>query len=180
MKAFAGECMARMRYDYYAKAAKEEGYVQISNIFLETSENEKQHAKRFFKFLGEKIDKIRVNQEYLSGLSKKTTENLVIAFEGENEENTILYPTFAKIAEEEGFNEIKKAFEEIAKIEKNHAARFKALKESIEGGMVFKRQKNVIWKCLKCGYHHFGSEPPEICPACLHPYNYFEQLCENY
>lgn len=181
LKAFAGESMARMRYTYYSKAAKKEGYVQISNFFLETAENEKEHAKRFFKFLGEKnLPAIIKEANYPIGLSDKTTNNLEIAADGEKEENTILYPDFTKIAAEEGFKDVAKAFEEITEVEKIHEARFRKLKENIEKGMVFKRDKEVIWKCSNCGYHHYGTEAPAICPSCLHKQEYFELFCLNY
>lgn len=181
LKAFAGESMARMRYTYYSKAAKKEGYVQISNIFLETAENEKEHAKRFFKFLGEKNLPAMIKEaHYPIGLSDKTSENLEIAADGEKEENTILYPDFAKIAEEEGFDDIAKAFEEITEVEKIHEARFRKLKDNILNDMVFKRDKEVIWKCDNCGYHHYGKEAPAICPSCLHKQEYFELFCLNY
>ncbi len=181
LKAFAGESMARMRYTFYAKAAKKEGYVQISNIFLETADNERAHAKRFFKFLGEKNEPLEIeNAEYPIGLSEKTADNLEIAASGEHDENTILYPNFAKIAKEEGFDEIAKAFLEVIKVEKIHEARFRKLKENILKDEVFKRDKEMIWKCNNCGYHHYGKEAPKICPSCLHEQEHFELFCENY
>ncbi len=181
LKAFAGESMARMRYTFYAKAAKKEGYIQISNIFLETADNERAHAKRFFKFLGEENKPLEIeNAEYPIGLSDKTADNLEIAASGEHDENTILYPNFAKIAKEEGFDEIAKAFLEVTKVEKIHEARFRKLKENILKGEVFKRDKEMIWKCNNCGYHHYGKEAPKICPSCLHEQEHFELFCENY
>jgi len=181
LKAFAGESMARMKYTYYSKAAKKEGYVQISNIFLETAENEKAHAKRFFRFLGEEnIPSVIQNAQYPIGLSDKTVNNLNFAAEGEREENTILYPDFAKVAKEEGFDKIAECFLETTEVEKIHEARFRAFIENIEEGRVFKREKEVIWKCLNCGYHYYGKEAPEKCPSCLHPVEYFEIYCKNY
>ncbi len=181
LKAFAGESMARMRYTYYAKAAKKEGFVQISNIFLETADNERAHAKRFFKFLGEEnIPAIIKEAQYPIGLSDKTINNLEIAAFGEKEENTILYPGFQKIAKEEGFDDVAKCFEEVSEVEKIHEERFRTLRENIITGKVFKRDKEVIWKCNNCGYHHYGKEAPKICPSCLHPQEHFELYCQNY
>lgn len=181
LKAFAGESMARMRYTYYAKEAKKEGYVQVSNIFLETADNERAHAKRFFKFLGDKnIPAVIKEAQYPIGLSDKTANNLEIAAFGEKEENTILYPGFQKIAKEEGFDDVAKCFEEIAEVEKIHEERFRTLRENIITGKVFKRDKEVIWKCNNCGYHHYGKEAPKICPSCLHPQEHFELYCQNY
>ncbi len=181
LKAFAGESMGRMRYTYYSKAAKEEGYVQISNIFLETAENEKAHAKRFFKFLGEENIPTEIkNIAYPTGLSDKTLDNLEFAAECEKEENTILYPNFAKIAKEEGFAKIAECFLETTEVEKVHEARYRALIENIKKDRVFKRDKEVIWKCSNCGYHYYGKEAPEHCPSCLHPVDYFEIYCKNF
>jgi len=181
LKAFAGESMARMRYTFYAKAAKKEGYVQISNIFTETADNERAHAKRFFEFLGEENIPTAINNaEYPVGLSEKTSDNLEIAAQGEHDENTILYPNFAKTAKEEGFDDIAETFLEILKVEKIHEARFRKLKENILKDEVFKRDKEMIWKCNNCGYHHYGKEAPKICPSCLHKQEHFELFCENY
>lgn len=181
LKAFAGESMARMRYTYYAKEAKKEGYVQISNIFLETAENEKAHAKRFFRFLGEENIPVEIQKAaYPIGLSTKTADNLEFAAFGEKEENTLLYPEFAKTAQEEGFDDISTAFQEVREVEIIHEARFRKLKENILKGKVFKREKEVVWKCLNCGYHYTGKEAPAVCPSCLHKREYFELLCENY
>lgn len=181
LKAFAGESMAMMRYTYYAKEAKKEGYVQISNIFLETAENEKAHAKRFFRFLGEKEDSVLITKAaYPIGLSTKTVENLMIAANGEKEENSVLYPNFQKIALEEGFEDVAKAFEEIIEVEHIHEERYRKLRQNILDKKVFARDKEVVWKCLNCGYHHLGKEAPEICPSCLHKQEYFEIFCKNY
>lgn len=180
MKAFAGEAMARNRYTYYAKIAKEEGYEQISTIFLETAENEKTHAKRFFKFLGKENIPIEISDIcYPTGLADTKT-NLEISAQGEHEENTCLYPEFSKIAREEGFESIANCFQSIVKSEQAHEKRFRALLENLEKNMVFKKDKEVIWKCGKCGYHHEGKEAPHACPACLHPRAYFELFCKNY
>ncbi len=181
LKAFAGESMGRMRYTYFAKAAKEEGYIQISNIFLETAENEKAHAKRFFRFLGEEnTGGIIKEAHYPIGLSDKTLENLRFAADGEKEENTVLYPSFAKIAKEEGFKDIAECFLETTKVEKIHEERYRKLIENIEEDKVFKRDKEIIWKCLNCGYHYYGKEAPERCPSCLHKQEYFEVYCQNF
>ena len=181
LKAFAGESMARNRYTYYAKKAEEEGYIQISNIFLETACNEKEHAKRFFDLIGEENIPITItNATYPTGLSEKTSDNLKFAADGEHEENTILYPNFAKIAEEEGFDKVRDAFLEITKVEKIHEARYKKLRENILQGKVFKKDNEVIWKCSNCGYHFFGKQAPERCPSCMHKQEYFELFSENY
>jgi len=180
MKAFAGESMARMRYTFYSKIAKKEGYVQISNIFLETAENEKEHAKRFFNYFGDKDEPVIIqNVGYPTGLSN-TADNLQFAADGEREENTLLYPTFGRIAKEEGFDDIAETFFEITKVEKIHEARYRKLKENILKDEVFKRDKEVIWKCSNCGYHYYGKEAPDRCPACQHKQEYFELYCENY
>ena len=181
LKAFAGESMGRMRYTFYAKAEKKEGYVQISNIFLETADNERAHAKRFFKFLGEENARAEIESaEYPIGLSDKTLENLEIAASGEHDENTILYPNFAKIAKEEGFAKIAECFLETTEVEKVHEARYRALIENIKKDRVFKRDKEVIWKCSNCGHIVVGKEAPEVCPVCSHPRAYFELKAENY
>lgn len=180
MKAFAGEAMARNRYTYYAKIAREEGYGQIGGIFLETAENEKMHAKRFFQFLGEDNIPIELSDvTYPIGLSDTLT-NLEYSINGEHEENTYIYPEFARIAREEGFESIGACFEAIVHAEIAHEERYKALRENIENNLVFKRDDEVIWKCRKCGYLHTGFEAPYACPACLHPRAYFELFVKNY
>jgi rubrerythrin len=182
MKAFAGESQARMRYTYYASAARKEGYVQISNIFTETADNEKEHAKRFYKHILENMDTpavIPVNADYPVALGK-TVDNLKAAAAGENEEWTDLYPKFADIAEEEGFNKIAIQFRKIAEVEKHHEERYKKLAENIETEQVFKKTEKILWKCNNCGYIFDGNSAPEICPACNHPKSYFEVLAENY
>lgn len=181
MKAFAGESQARTRYTYYASTAKKEGYIQISNLFMETAENEKEHAKRFFKFLNESLkgEMVDITADYPVGLGD-TKENLLYAANGENEEWTKLYPTFADVAEEEGFKEIATAFRKIAEVEKHHEERYRKLLSNIENGSVFKKDKVVLWKCNNCGYIYEGTSAPQSCPACQHPQGYFEVFVETY
>ena len=178
LAAFAGESQARNRYTYFSSVAKKEGYEQISALFLETAENEKEHAKRFFKFLEGGMTEFTAS--FPSGRIGITAENLLAAAEGEHEEWTKLYPGSAKVADEEGFREIAEAFRQIAKVEIKHEKRYRKLLENIEKGMVFKRDEPASWKCRNCGYHHEGAEAPDLCPACLHPKSYFELLAENY
>ena len=178
LKAFAGESQARMRYDYFAKQAKKEGLEQISAIFAETALNEKEHAKKFFKYL-EGRD-VEITAKYPAGKIGTTLENLKAAAQGEHEEWSELYPTFAKIADEEGFPDIAKRFRNIAKAEEAHEARYKKLYEHLESGKVFKREGVQIWRCRNCGYLHEGEEAPEICPSCDHPRAHFEEFVENY
>ena len=178
LKAFAGESQARMRYDYFASAAKKEGLEQIPGIFAETALNEKEHAKRFFKFLeGEMVE---ITATYPAGKIGTTLENLEAAADGENEEWTDLYPEFARIAREEGFEDVAITFEKIAEVEKAHENRYRKLYENLEAGKVFKVNDTIVWKCRNCGYLHEGTEAPEICPACQHKQAYFEVFVENY
>ncbi len=181
MKAFAGESQARTRYTYYSSAARKEGYVQISNIFMETAENEKEHAKRFFKFLVKDIngEMVTINADYPVALGD-TAANLLAAAEGENEEWDQLYPEFANIAEEEGFKEVALVFREVAEAEERHERRFRKLHANILNGTVFKKSEEVEWKCNNCGYVHTGKEAPEVCPACDHPRAHFEVFKETY
>lgn len=181
MKAFAGESQARNRYTYYSSVAKKEGYVQISSLFLETADNEKEHAKRFFKFLNEELngEVVEITATFPVGLGD-TKANLLAAAAGENEEWTELYPEFADIADEEGFPKVAAVFRKIAEVEKHHEARYRKLAENIENGMVFKKNEVVQWKCNNCGYIHTGEEAVQLCPACAHPQAYFEILAENY
>jgi rubrerythrin len=184
LKAFAGESQARNRYTYYASVADKEGYKQIRNIFIETADNEKEHAKRFYKFLlagfeGELPATIEINASYPVAQGN-TLDNLKAAANGENEEWSELYPAFAKVADEEGFTEIANAFRMIAKAEVNHEVRFKKLAANIENGTVFKKGDKVYWKCGNCGYIHEGIEAPETCPACIHPQSHFEVFVETY
>lgn len=183
MKSFAGECQARTRYTYFASAALKEGYRQISNIFMETAENEKEHAKRFYKFLKDDFqgEGIEINAAYPVELPTDTKTNLIYAAEGEHDENSNLYPTFAKIADEEGFPEIATAFRMIAKAEIAHEMRYRKLAANIDQGIVFKREyKDTLWKCGNCGFIFEGAEAPLKCPACLHPQEFFELFVENY
>lgn len=181
MKSFAGEGQARNRYSYYASQAKKDGYVQIKNIFLETAENEKEHAKRFFKFLSEDLDgeAVEMTASYPVALGH-TKENLLAAANGENEEACELYPEFARVADEEGFPEIAYVFREIAEAEEAHEARFRKLLANIENNRVFERDEVMEWKCNNCGYIHTGKSAPEECPACAHPIDHFEIFKETY
>lgn len=173
LKAFAGESQARNRYEFFAKVAKKEGYEQISAIFTETALQEKEHAKRFFKFLEGGMTEITAT--YPAGIIGTTLENLKAAAEGENEEWTELYPEFAKVAEEEGFKDVAVAFKMIAKVEKFHEDRYMSLYNTLESGKVFEREGKVIWKCRNCGFIHEAAKAPQKCPACLHPQSYFEE-----
>jgi len=178
LKSFAGESQARMRYDYFAKQAKKEGLEQISSIFAETALNEKEHAKRFFKFL--EGGEVEITAYYPAGKIGTTAENLKSAAMGENEEWAKLYPEFAKVAEEEGFKDITKAFKMIAKVEEAHEERYLKLLKNLEEGKVFEKDGIMIWKCRNCGYIHEAKKAPEKCPACLHPQAYFEIKEDNY
>lgn len=182
MKSFAGECQARTRYTYYSSVAKKEGYVQISNIFMETAENEKEHAKRFYKFLKNDYsgEQIEITSGYPVALYDDTLKNLKAAASGENEEWTDLYPTFAKIADEEGYPEVAAVYREITKVENRHEIRYNKLAKNIEEDKVFKKDEVVLWKCDNCGYIYEGAEAPKACPACAHPQAYFEVFVENY
>lgn len=167
MEAFAGESQARNKYDFFASVAKKEGFEQIAGIFSETADNEKEHAKRLFKFLS-------------GGTLPKTIKNLLESAQGENHEHTSMYPDFEKIAREEGFNEIADIFHEIAEVEEAHEKRFLKLLNNIKNDTVFKKDEVVQWKCRNCGYIHEGQEAPEVCPACDHPKAHYEVFCENY
>jgi rubrerythrin len=178
LKAFAGESQARNRYTYFASAAKKEGYEQISAIFQETADNEKEHAKRFFKLL--EGGNVEITAMYPAGAIGTTLENLKAAAAGENEEHTVLYPGFAKIAEEEGFPEVAAAFRMISLVEAEHELRYNRLGANIANGQVFKKQAKARWKCRNCGYVHEGDVAPGKCPACLHDQNHFEIKESNY
>jgi rubrerythrin len=178
LKAFAGESQARNRYEFFSKVAKEEGYEQIAAIFQLTADQEKQHAKRFFKFL-EGSD-VEIIATYPAGKIGTTAENLDAAAGGENEEWTILYPEFAKVAEAEGFAKIASAFKAIAKVEAEHEKRYLKLLENVENNSVFKKDSKIKWVCRNCGYVHEGEKALENCPACEHPKAFFEVFSENY
>ena len=178
LAAFAGESQARNRYTYFASAAKKQGFEQISTIFEETANQEKEHAKRMFKFL--EGGEVEVTASFPAGVIGPTLENLKAAAAGEHHEHTELYPGFAKVAREEGFEQIAKAFEAISVAEKQHEKRYNDLAANIEAGTVFKRKKKVVWRCRNCGYLHEGTEAPEVCPACDHPQAHFELLGENW
>ncbi len=175
---FAGESQARMRYNYFASIAKKEGYVQISDIFEETANQEKEHAKRFFKFL--EGGDLEVTGTYPAGKMGTTTESLLAAAEGELEEHSDMYPKFAEVARKEGFPEIAAAWTAICVAEKQHEKRFRDLLSNIENGRVFAREDKVVWRCRNCGYLHEGTKAPEKCPACIHPQAHFELLGENW
>lgn len=179
LKAFAGESQARNRYTYFASQAKKEGFVQISHIFEETANHEKEHAKRLFKYLESGKD-LEVTAAFPAGAMSDTITNLKAAAEGENYEYSSMYPEFAVTAKEEGFEEIAKTFESIAVAEEYHERRYLALKNNIENNRVFKKGSSVKWRCRNCGYNHEGDEAPEECPACAHPRAHFELLKENY
>jgi len=178
LKAFAGESQARNRYTFYAAAAKREGYEQIAALFLETADNEKEHAKVFYKYL--EGGDAEITASYPAGGIGTTAENLIHAADGELMEWGTLYPDFATVADEEGFADVATSFREIAEVEAHHEARYRALAANIEAGAVFKRDGVVKWKCRNCGYVHEGPEAPGLCPACKHPQSYYEILCEAY
>lgn len=178
LKSFAGESQARSRYTFFASKAKKEGYEQISGVFMETAEQEKEHAKRFFSFL--EGGALEITASYPAGVIGDTAANLKAAAEGENEEWTILYPEFAKVAKEEGFPEIAALFTVIAKVEAEHEARYRKLLERVEGGRFFERDGEIYWQCRNCGYVHKGRKAPDKCPACQHPQAFFEPKKENY
>jgi rubrerythrin len=178
LTAFAGESQARNRYTYFASAAKKEGYEQISAIFLETADNEKEHAKRFFKFL--EGGEVEITASFPAGVIGDAGQNLKAAAAGEHHEHTAMYPAFALIADEEGFTEIAAVFRAIASVEKHHEQRYLALLENVEKDQVFKKGSSARWKCRNCGYVHEGTGAPDDCPACNHPTAYFELLCDNY
>lgn len=178
LKAFAGESQAKNRYTFFAKVAKKEGYEQIAELFMETAINEEQHAKEFFKFL--EGGAVEITAMYPAGKISTTEENLKAAAEGENEEWSMLYPEFAKIAEEEGFAKIAVKFKVIAKIEAHHEKRYMKLLQNIQEKKVFEKEQPVKWKCLKCGYIHEGKKALNTCPACEHPQAYFQMEGENF
>ena len=178
LTAFAGESQARNRYTYFAAAARKEGLVQISHIFEETANQEKEHAKRFFKFL--EGGDVEITETFPAGVIGTTLENLRAAAAGEEHEWTEMYPAFAATAREEGFYEIAAAFDAISIAEKQHGKRYTDLANNLEAGRVFKREGKVVWRCRNCGYLHEAEDAPDLCPACLHPQAHFELLGENW
>lgn len=178
LKAFAGESQARSRYTFFASVAKKEGYEQIAGVFMETAEQEKEHAKRFFKFLEGGM--LEITATFPAGIISDTKENLIAAAAGENEEWADLYPKWADIAEEEGFKQIAIAFRMIAKVEVEHEKRYLKLLENLEKQEVFTKEEPIKWQCRNCGYVHEGKSAPGKCPACEHPQSYFEPMKENY
>ena len=178
LTAFAGESQARNRYTYFASQAKKEGYRQISEIFEETANQEREHAKRLFKLL--EGGEVEIAGAFPAGVIGCTTDNLKEAANGEKHEWTEMYPSFAKTARDEGLDEIADIFEAIAVAEKQHEKRYNELRANIEAGRVFKRDKKVVWRCINCGYLHEGEEAPDKCPACAHPRAHFELLGENW
>jgi len=178
LTAFSGESQARNRYTYFASKAKKEGYVQISEIFIETANQEKEHAKRLFKFL--EGGEVEITGAFPAGVIGTTLENLKDSAAGEHYEQTVMYPEFAKTAREEGFDSLAEVFEAIAVAEKQHEKRYAELAANIEAGTVFKRDEKVTWRCRNCGYLHEGNEAPDVCPACDHLQAHFELLGENW
>ncbi len=176
--AFAGESQARNRYTFYAAKAKKEGYVQISTIFEETAAQEKEHGKRFFKFL--EGGDVEITAAFPAGVIGTTAENLLAAADGENHEWTDMYPGFAAVARQEGFEAVAVVFEAISVAEKQHEKRYRDLLANVEDGTVFKKDEPTTWRCRNCGYLHEGDEAPEMCPACAHPKAHFEVLGENW
>ena len=178
LTAFSGESQARNRYTYFASKARKEGYVQISNIFEETANQEKEHAKRLFKFL--EGGEVEITGSFPAGVVGTTIENLKESAAGENHEYTIMYPEYAATAREEGFPEVAAAMDAIAIAEKQHEKRYLDLMANIEAGRVFERDEVAAWRCINCGYLHEGKGAPELCPACAHPQAHFELLGENW
>jgi rubrerythrin len=178
LKSFAGESQARNRYTYFAAVARKEGYVQIADIFEETADQEKVHAKRFFSFL--EGGDLEITASYPAGLTGTTADNLLAAANGEHEEHTELYPAFASVARDEGFPAIAALWTAVSVAEKQHEKRYRGLLANIEADCVFKRDHEVVWRCRHCGYLHTGTEAPEVCQACLHPRAHFELLGENW
>ncbi|MHC5053697.1 MAG: rubrerythrin [Planctomycetota bacterium] len=176
--AFAGESQARNRYTYFASAARKEGFVQISNAFAETADQEKEHAKRFFKFL--EGGEVEIAAGFPAGVIGTTAENLAASAAGEKHEHSVLYPEFAKVAREEGSEEIAAVFDAVSVAEKQHEKRYRGFLANVSGGTVFKKSEPVTWRCLNCGYLHEGPGAPELCPACAHEQAHFELLAENW
>jgi rubrerythrin len=178
LTAFAGESQARNRYTYFAGTARKEGYVQISAVFEDTANQEREHAKRFFKFL--EGGDVEIAAAFPAGVIGSSAENLEASAAGENHEHTEMYPGFAKVARDEGFPAIAAVFEAVSVAEKQHEARFRGLLANVKAGTVFKKAEKVRWRCRNCGYVHEGNGAPEVCPACVHPQAHFELLAENW
>ncbi|MGD9503649.1 MAG: rubrerythrin [Syntrophobacteraceae bacterium] len=178
LAAFAGESQARNRYTYFAGQARKDGYMQIADIFEETANQEKEHAKRFFSFL--QGGDVEIVSAFPAGVVGSTLENLKAAAAGENHEHSMLYPEFARVAEEEGHNAVSLLFKAVSVAEKQHEKRYLDLAANLEKGMVFKKEQPVVWRCRNCGYLHESVTAPEACPACAHPQAYFELLGENW
>lgn len=178
LAAFSGESQARTRYTFFASVAKKEGYEQISGIFQETSDNEKEHAQLFFKHL--KGGSVEITAAYPAGVIGSTAENLMAAADGERLEWGTLYPGFAEVAEEEGFKDVGRTFRMVAKVESYHEQRYRKLLQNVEQGLVFKKESPIKWKCRNCGHVYEGNEAPEKCPVCDHPKSFFEVWVENY
>ncbi|MGB9885604.1 MAG: rubrerythrin [Moorellales bacterium] len=176
--AFAGESQARNRYTFFASQAKQEGYEQIAAVFLDTADNEKEHAKRFFRFL--EGGEVEIAGSFPAGIIGTTAQNLAASADGERHEHAELYPEFARVAEAEGFPEVAAVFRAVSVSERGHEERFRALLANLEGKRVFAREAKVVWRCRNCGYLHEGPSAPEVCPACAHPQAYFELKAENY
>lgn len=178
LTAFAGESQARNRYTYAASKARKEGFVQIADIFQETADQEKEHAKRFFKFL--EGGEVEITGAFPAGVTGSTAENLAAAAAGEHYEHSEMYPGFAKVAREEGFEAVAFVFEAISVAEAQHEKRYRGVLANIEAGTVFEKDDSVLWRCRNCGYLHEGTEAPQSCPACAHPQAHFELLGENW
>jgi len=178
LTAFAGESQARNRYNYFASQAKKEGYEQIAAVFAETADNEKEHAKRFFKFL--EGGEVSITAAFPAGVIGTTAENLLEAANGEKYENSVMYPEFAKVADEEGFTEIANVFRAVIVAETQHEKNYRTLRKNVLENRVFEKEQVVTWRCRNCGYIEVGTKAPEKCPACAHPRAYFELLAENY
>ncbi|VVB75495.1 Rubrerythrin [Candidatus Tiddalikarchaeum anstoanum] len=178
LKAFAGESQARNRYTYFSSEARKAGFEQISAIFTETADNEKEHAKVFFGYL--QGGGVEITATYPAGVIGKTDSNLLAAAEGEKMEWSSLYPEFSKIAKEEGFADVAESFKQIAEVEEQHEKRYRKLLEDVKNKTVFKKEKKTKWHCRNCGYVYEGTEAPKVCPACKHPQAFYELLSENY
>ncbi len=178
LKAFAGECQAKNRYEFFAEKARTEGYEQIAAIFEKTALQEQSHAKQFFKFM--EGGAVEIKSVFSTGLADQTIENLKVAIGEENNELSTVYPHFSEIAKEEGFPVIAAIFQMISRVEAEHEKRFQKLLKRLKDGTIFHRDKPIKWECRKCGYVHEGAQPPQNCPACQHPTGFFEELAENY